>query len=487
MCDFAKRILLPHFAVTELAMAGDVDGVKVSIPGSLGTTPVEYFVAPKRFEATGARRDGKAKWVLDQFRLYPVVINSEGAPWAEANEWFLSRLEGQLTPTMSTFHSNADDLAAYLRFIEDSGLDWTSFPTHKLHRPTYRFHGYLRQCINNNEAAPSTAKRRMSTVIRFYNWLICEGVLVPENAPWVESKKFVSFVDSIGFRQSKTVITTDVSIKTAKQHNIYDEYIDDGGKLRPLSQQEQEWLLNALAHLGNTEMTLIHLMALLTGARIQTVLTFKVRHALLDPSEATEGSFRFIVGPGTGIDTKFDKKFVLHIPVFLYRMLNTYALSRRAKNRRARAKGGDNEDQYLFLSVRGAPMYESKDRGTEPDGSMLRHSKSGQGVRQFVKDRVIPFIRATHSAPKFAYRVHDMRATFGMNLVDHRMKLVDERKATTSQVLHFVMERMGHKSLITTEKYLNYRSRLRVVRAAQDGWEANLEKLAGLALFDKNE
>ena len=211
---------------------------------------------------------------------------------------------------------------------------------------------------------------------------------------------------------------------------------------------------------------------------IQTILTFRVRHVMVELDGIQNNILRFAVGPGTGIDTKLNKKLVLHIPIWFYQMLRIYALSNRAARRRQLAVGGDTGDQYLFLSMRGAPFYRAKsESGTYAIDNNLRHEKTGQAVRQFMTERVIPYIRDKYDA-KFHYQFHDTRATFGMNLVDERLKLVDEKKATTKEVMDFVQARMGHASPITTERYLTYRSRMKMVRSVQDGWEQHLATLA---------
>lgn len=479
----ARKTVLPSFVVTGLADAGDSDAIAVVIPDSSWTKGGTYFVRPKKIERESFRRDGKPTWVPHRFNLYPVVLDAGGAPWAEANMWILDMLESNVAPSMTTYASIAEDLAGYRRFLDETGIDWLHFATHKLQRPTYRFNGHLKHLIQNEEIAPATAKRRMATVIRFYRWLQEEGLFAPANSPWKASDRFVEFTDLHGFKRSKVVTTTDVSIRVAKQDDPYDGTIDDGGKLRPLSQEEQEWLLDALLSRGNTEMILIHLFGLLTGARIQTILTFRLKHALIDTERTQGGVLRLPVGPGTGIDTKNDKKLVIHIPLWFGRMLQTYALSDRAKARRARAAMGDHGDQYLFLSVRGAPLYTAGSDARSFDASnMLRHAKVGQGVRQYIKERIIPFIREKYGVPAFHYRFHDTRATFGMNLVDEKMKRVEAGQATLKEVMDFVQARMGHTSSATTERYLTYRSRLKLVRAAQDGWEARLEKLAQRAM-----
>lgn len=481
MTALARKTVLPRFVVTELAEEDDSSATQIEIaPGK------SYFIRPKMVPGECNRRDGKPKWVHTQFNLYPVILNGDGAPWPEANLWILSTLESKVNPTMSSFASIAEDLAAYLRFIEEYEIDWLNFPSQKLHRPTYRFNGHLKHLIQSQEIKASTAKRRMSVVIRFYRWLMEEDMFVPAYPPWKECDRYIEFKGHYGESSSKKVTTTDVSIHVAKQEDPYDGYIDDGGKLHPLPQHEQKWLMDALITLGNTEMSLIHLFGLLTGARIQTILTFRVRDVLKNQDGNLQHFLRYPVGPGTGIDTKNDKKLVLHIPIWFYEMLHTYAFSERAKKRRLRAIGGDTEEQYLFLSIRGVPLYTAKHDQALEESKELRHKKIGQGVRQYMTDYIIPFIREKYD-PRFHYRFHDTRATFGMNLVDDRLKLVEEKKTTLKEVMIFVQTRMGHASLATTERYLTYRSRLKMAHAVQDGWEAKLEKMARQAMTQADD
>ncbi|MBK0413128.1 hypothetical protein JD974_01795 [Chromobacterium haemolyticum] len=325
----------------------------------------------------------------------------------------------------------------------------------------------------------------MSSIISFYTWLRDEGVLVPAHVPWKGSDRYIELKDMHGFKYSKRVITTDVSIRVPKQDDPYAGTIDDGGKLRPLAHEEQGWLMDALISLGNTEMTLIHLFGLLTGARIQTILTFRVRHALVELDDPPPPELRFPVGPGTGIDTKNDKQLVLHIPVWFYQMLRTYAYSERAHRRRCRADGGDSEDQYLFLSVRGTPLYQCKaDSQTFDDTNNLRHAKAGQGVRQFMTERVIPLIREKYGASSFHYRFHDTRASFGMNLTDAQLGLVAKGESTLHQAREFVKARMCHESSATTDRYLQYRNNLKLIRAVSANYNEHLRLLAECVLVN---
>jgi hypothetical protein len=473
----AKKIVLPRFVLTEVSDAVDPEATRVA------SSLEPYYCRPKLVPAEGKRRDGKPNWVNHQFNLFPVILDATGAPWAEAVVYLLSRLENSLAPSLATYAAIAEDLAAYRQFLDEYEIEWTDFPIQKLQRPTYRFNGHLKHAVTTGEIAAATAKRRMGSVITFYRWLESEEVLKPAEPPWRESDRYVQFIDVHGFRRSKTVVTTDLSIRTQKEHDPYDGFIEDGGKLRPLTLEEQEWLLDALISLGNTEMTLIHLLSLLTGARIQTTLTFRLRHALLKLEACQQGDLRFPVGHGTGVDTKREKQIVLHIPIWFYQMLQTYARSVRAERRRERAAGGDHENQYLFLSQRGAPFYQGKRETLSFDSSLqLRHRKCGQGVRQFITERVIPFIRAKHRTRTFRYQFHDIRATAGMNWTDHQLRLVELGRSTLHQAREFVKTRLSHESAATTDRYLQYRHNAKFTRWAEEKHETHLRALCERAM-----
>lgn len=473
----ARKILLPVFETTELCLTPDDGSIEIPLPPS--SFKKNYSVRKKSHNS-----QKYPPWAGTQFNLFPVVLDKNGVPWAEATIYLFSRIESSPSPTMSSYASIADSLAAFLRFIEEKDLDWLNFPSHKLQRPTYRYQAYLKIEIASGNLKASTAKRRMSAVVTFYKWLMQEGIFLPESSPWQESDRYIQFKGTYGTPLLKKVKVHDVSIQVPSANNPYADTIDDDGKLRPLKELEQAWLIEALTVLGNTEMLLIHLFGILTGARLQTILTFRVRHLSLKPTKSAH-EIRVPVGPGTGIDTKHNKKLVLHIPTWFYEKLATYANSDRAANRRLRAEGGDIGDQYLFLSVRGAPMYQSRSHSSTFDPSNeRRHAKSGQGVRQFIYERVIPLIQTISGDPTFKYQFHDTRASYGMNLTDFQLELVKRGDLTLHQAREFVKSRMGHDSSATTDRYLNYRKNLQIASSINAEYSAHLRKLVETFSFD---
>jgi len=473
----ARKILLPRLELTEVTDSLDKHAIRIPLPTA---APNEaYYVRSKHIDTPSSERvDSKPGWMGSQFNLFPVVLNSDGSPWAEANIYLLSRIESSLSPAMATYASIADSLAGYRRFLDETGIDWTEFPEHKLKRPTYRYHGFLKYEIADGKMKASTAKRRMSAVISFYTWLKQEGTLNPSHSPWKESDQYIQLTDSRGLKFSKQITSKDISIKSTPSIDPYDDRIFDGGKLRPLTKDEQSWLVNALVALGNTEMLLIHLLGLLTGARIQTILTLRIKHLRTNSSRNQNQEIRLIAGGHSDIDTKNNKKIVIHIPVWLHQKLQVYAISEGAKKRRMRAQGGDNENQYLFLSIRGAPLYQSKsDNNIFDEKNQLRHLKSGQAVRQYIKDRVIPYIRDKQNTPMFSYQFHDTRATFGMNLTDFQLERVSSGYINLHQAREFVKARMCHESTATTDRYLQYRSNLNFTASINIQYDSYLHEI----------
>lgn len=413
--------------------------------------------------------------------LFSVVLEASGEPWPEANIWLIWRAMSTERDISSTLASSAKDLADFRRFLEDAELDYLKFPQNQIYRPTYRYRANLSLRVESGEVKISTANRRLNTMVRFYRWLIeDEQVFMPSAPPWITKRTAVRFTARYGSTMVKELATTDMKVHARPSSSEFDGTIDDGGKLRPLPREEQEWLMLALIALNNYTMTLVHLVGILSGARIQSILTLRLGHVSTKRHVGVDGCVAIPAGPGTGIDTKDDKTITLWIPAWFYEMLQVYARSKSASKRRAKAFGGDNEQQYLFLSVKGAPFYRSKDdQAVSPS---RRYREEGQAVRQFMSEKVTPYIR-THFSKSFSYRFHDTRATFGMNLVDSRIPLVNlpeghPDRITLSRLLNYVMQRMSHESIDITERYLNFRKNIKLLREAQDEWEQHLVDLA---------
>ena len=158
----------------------------------------------------------------------------------------------------------------------------------------------------------------------------------------------------------------------------------------------------------------------------------------------------------------------------LYEWLHIYAISDRARSRREKSNLKQDPLNYLFLSSQGAPHYQSKDDrnalrdSTEP---LKRSSSTGQNLRSFITDYVIPEIRKT--IPQFHYRFHDLRATFGVNWVDAVMGNEGARQRYL-WAREQLRKLMWHKSSTTTDRYIEYREHIEQLEKAEAHWNETL-------------
>lgn len=478
MKELRRKVLLPVFQLSELTTADDPRALKRVIKQGIGYSALTYH-----YRFVWDSQAGRSF----NYNLLPVVLDRNAAPWPLGTLYILAQLEAETTPVMTTYHSRADDLGAYREWLDtqDCPDDLVFlFPKIKLRRPTYRYRGYLQQKIQAGEVAPATARRRMGTIVAFYRWLIDNRFFEPEYPPWEETHYHLTFKTSEGRSLSKKVHSTDVSIRAPKSDDPFAGTIQDGGKLRPLSGKEQNWILEATKAKGNSECYLIQLFMLATGARIQTAGTLRMRHFTQpNPGYAKaltgEGEvFKLKAGPGTGIDTKNDKSGVLQVPRSVYELFHIYALSERAKIRGGRyiSNYGEHPDPYLFLTQQGNPYYTAKTESLRFNPDLdRRHEKTGQAVRQFLKEHVIPYV-CKHHDKHFHYRIHDLRASFGMNMTELLMESVQRQTITLGRARMTVKDLLWHESFVTTELYLNYRNQMDAVYQAVNGYGEQLRE-----------
>lgn len=484
MKELRRKVFLPVLQLSELSDRDDPRALRRTIKQGKGHSALTYWY----------------RFVLDEeegcgynYNLFPVVLDRKSVPWTFGTLFILSQMEGATHPVMSTYHSIADDLGAFKEWLdshEDPEEMLGRFPKPKLRRTTYRFRGFLEQQIQAREIKPRTAKRRMGTLISFYKWLIKNNYITPEYPVWEEQRFQVSFKTVDGRLLSKTVASTDLTIPAPKAEDEFDRTIQDGGRLRPLSGNEQEWLLEAAEAKGNSECLLLQLFMLGTGARIESACTLRHRH-FSDPKPRFAKSvtgvgevYRLKAGPGTGIETKGDKPGTFQVPRALYDLLHTYSCSERAELRRNCyvRKHGEHPDQYLFLTQQGSPYYIAKSEALRFNPNLRRrYQKCGQPIRQFIKDHAIPYVQDKYDTT-FLYRPHDLRASFGMNVTEALNEQVGDGKITRHKARLIVKDLMWHTSAATTDLYLDFKNKIDSFHTAVNGYGEQLQRWANRAM-----
>jgi len=404
---------------------------------------------------------------IDNFLHFPVITHDDGSIWKHGSLYLLSKLKNYQKPSPKTLDSIATDLKHFKEYCDSENIDYLIAPR-KVLRPTYLYRSHLQQLLRDGKISPNTIKRRMSAIVGFYEYLINIEGLEFKFPLWENGITSVTYHDSYGFQQSKQVQTKDVSrVISTSNPDLFDDAIVDGGRLHPLPQEQQFALVRALKTIGNTEMTLGFLIALTTGARIQTVFTLRKKHFEKSIKDE-ESEVKIKVGYGTDCDTKFNKLHTLIVPSWLYLKVRIYLSSPRFKTREEKAVHifDDQSKQYIFLTNRGAPFYAAHD---DPYRHLYKEVPNGATIRQFIFNSLKNQLKI--DGFRFDFSFHDLRATFGMNLLDKLMPLVDNKELKLSHALIHIKERLGHSSLSTTEKYLNFKDNNKIKEQAQKDFE----------------
>lgn len=463
-----RKTLLKKFSLTEVCNANAPGATLVELSNGFS-----YY--RRAFEFSD-----KIKSVSIGMAQFPIVFDTLGVPWADAIIFIILLLLNKPLLDKGTFANLAADLALYREFLDVEEIDWTAFPEFSSFRPTYRFQGYVRLLTMNQELSNPTAKRIMNNVVGFYRLLIDNKVLVLDFPPWEEEDIRYEIGGENGFVAHKYSKTTDVSLKDLPGDAIDTDFIYDEGKMRPLSQQEQEALFEALAELENFEVTLIHLIALDTACRIQTILTLQLIHIQQATRRRMDGTVLISAGKGTGIDTKFSKNESIKLSCWILELLIQYSKSQRAVKRQMKHKEKGGVVDYLFLTPMGNPFYGSKaDTHAFADRS---YTIRGGSLRRYVTDFVIPKVREKLCDDTFYYRLHWLRATGGMKKADHYNEQVEKGIITRIAARDNLRRDMWHAKSETTDGYLDFRKIVKLAIKRQEDYEIRLEKLMKQAM-----
>jgi len=428
---------------------------------------------------------------VQQYSHFSYLVNDDGSLWEDGNRYLLWKVRMNHTVSSTTLLSIANKLKLYKEFCDKERIDYLIAPK-KYRRPNWLYRESLMKRIgkpkHENGLESSTVKSHMSEINNFHQWLIdVKGVNYAYDL-WEKSEFYISYSDRHGFKHGKKVESKDAS-QVPSSANDQDGTIFDGEKLKPLLEEEQLALLDALEELDNPEMKIGFLIALTTGARMQTVFTLRLKHFIKDlptnfshtnewiktlDSVNDSDEIEVLVGPGTGCDTKGSKLYKLFFPGWLYKHIRIYIASQRAWDRREKAISQKSDlDQYIFLTQKNSqPFYASKEDINKNKYSVL---PSGNAVRNFLYTKIKNTLKK--NGHKFSFKFHDLRATFGMNFIDANIHLTKEKGSgiTELYLIEKLQERMAHSDINTTMRYLNFRNMQKLKRAAQNKYERKMK------------
>ena len=457
--------------------------------------------------------------------VYPhftFVLNKDGTLWKEANFYLLSMIEndaGAISPesriSPETIKAHAKALQAYKHFcdMKDEEKKEDRRTQHKgkepetttqkafwevaknpILRPNIIFKRHLENRMKKDELEASTIKKTLGPISAFYVFVQNElGMTFDTPMPGRKSQAVINYGNGNG----RLVDYFDAN-QVASAPNDDDGYIRDGGKLKPLTESEQDALKEALHNLANPEILLAFLFSIATGARMITALTVRLTHFIssfpedysadglkqwaseqepIDPHKEYDRA----VGDGTLIDTKGTAvRYNLKIPGWLILAYRTYIISERARSRRQKIKNPQENplEEYVFITQKAKqPFYVAK---SDPNKGKYKSLPKGGALETFIAESLRPKLK--EMGYFFEFKFHDMRATFGMNYVlDHEHLLANELW-TRAKLIDYLKKRMGHKNASTTELYLNYQ---RLKESKAEALDKRYEKLKGWLNDDK--
>ncbi|MBA6101720.1 hypothetical protein [Pseudomonas monteilii] len=216
---------------------------------------------------------------IDSIQKLPIILLNDGSVWEEGTAFLISRLlDKDFNRTTLQFGSasrKADDLVFFMRVLEELGIDYRADERFKIRRPTYAFLEEISNRVNKGFSQDS-AIRIVGVIVEFYKWRDYTTQCLSVFPRWVESARSRTTVDRMGV-EIQVAYTTNDLVETLRKMPIEADpnFIWDEAKLKPLTPEQQELMIQALYGLGNTEMFLGFLIALETSARIQTVFTLR--------------------------------------------------------------------------------------------------------------------------------------------------------------------------------------------------------------------
>lgn len=296
----------------------------------------------------------------------------DGAPWHEANLWFLHLVRAvQLRMnSIATAHAYATSLKLYMAFLEEEKVDWWCFPKQWSNNVLLRYRGYLIGLRQEGKLASSTTKRRMNDIVVFYKWIMANDLINPESAPFEEEVVHKRIESCAGFKKTLTIRKSRISIPDVRDRNG----LEDG--LLPVTKLQKGRILDVAKNYSSVELYLMLLLAFSTGLRLGSVCDLKEKTIYDALKIAGENDlFAYLhVGPnvkGAPVKTKFDKEGRVIIPIEVLRALRDYIASVRRIERQAKAS--DANKNIVFLNRFGRPYVRGgKDKSSVVNVEILR-------------------------------------------------------------------------------------------------------------------
>lgn len=340
------------------------------------------------------------------YEKFPILLDSEMNIIEEVLLFLVQHcIKRGRIQSIKSWESYGQSMYDYFSFLEANSFDWRvdNKISHYSILAAYRDWSLSEMKLSSN-----TVNYRLRLIIKFYqfalemNWID----FLPYNLEEVRShspKRFLAHTDASG--SSKLV--PDVLLKT---------------KHAPIKLLSKQQVREFLTVIKNPTQKLMARLALSSGLRKEELATFPVTY-IFNPQNVGiyKGIIRISLHP-SDMKTKGGKPRSIDIPRALMTALWDYVIHERYQLE----KISGEKQNTLFLNKNGAPW-----------------GKAGKSLNNLWKNLGL----------SFKVTPHMLRHTYAT----HTLYEMRQRKTQIDPLL-YIRDRLGHSSVLTTEKYLHYLS-----------------------------
>jgi hypothetical protein len=435
---------------------------------------IKTTITNENDEVVGTYYLNNHKQPFNEYAHFRFILKPDGSLWHDGNLFMLHKIKKNSNFSNASFQRYEQALREFIAYCEESHTDYWH-PREEYDAPTDRFKKHL----ENTDRSATTGEKLMPVITAFYEWMKERNGFSNDIPLWRE-KTIKNPRPENG--RGEYITIKDVCKFDGNNQKSDGVYLYDGGKLRPLTREEEKIILNTVNEIGNPEFKILFPLALMTYARKQTLLTLRLHHILdaikgnkinslpatLDEVENWKRSIRWpedleelsiIVGKGHNADVKGGKtNYTITIRGWLWKRIVTYMVSERAFSRRKLAIPQKSEvDQYLFLTSHGNAMYHAKSDLNYNDRKELglEDLHTGNALDQFMKTLRERLRLKGHD---IEFHFHCLRATGGVRFLENRSNNKKGYANRTAWLMDIqaLQKLMNHADISSTWHYLEY-------------------------------
>jgi integrase len=295
--------------------------------------------------------------------------------------------------------------------------------------PTYGYRKDLLLDVNENKDKKyTTASSYINYLRSFYEFLIRNKVVS-------ETGFFVYETASTG---QGHIQSTDLRIKKVRKH---------GESLNPLNQKQAKRALLVINSMSERDRLFLNLM-IGSGLRSQECNTMNAELFTIENLHKDDSFLikEIEISPQVGVMTKFDTPRDLFITRPFFESIMDYI---------------ESEEYEALLSLF------KKNNKSKKGYTPLFITTTGTAFDEYNKRNVwlkFKYLYEVRFGEKLNQKPHDLRATFGTNL----LKLLTNAKSDVIDALGFVKDTMGHQNEATTLRYVRYLKHSKMLNKAAD-------------------